>query len=76
MSAGDLRQQRLLQFGEHLRALRAAAGLTQEEVALAAGLHRAEVGFFERAERETGITRLWDLAVALGVDLPTLLTFT
>jgi DNA-binding XRE family transcriptional regulator len=72
----DLRQQRLLQFGEHLRELRTDAGLTQEDLAHLANLHRAELGFYERGEREPGITALWDLANALKVDLPLMLTFT
>jgi len=32
-------------------------------------LHRAEVGFVERAEREVGVTLAWRLADGLGVTL-------
>lgn len=58
----------LLAFGARVRALRQKAGLTQEQLAHAAGLHRAEVGFIERAEREPGITIVLPLATALGVN--------
>lgn len=41
----------LLAFGARLRARREAAGLTQEDVAHAAGLHWTYVGQIERGER-------------------------
>jgi transcriptional regulator with XRE-family HTH domain len=59
---------RLVQFGRRVRELREARGLTQEALAHRAGLHRAVVGFIERAEREVGVTTVWPLADALEVD--------
>jgi len=58
----------LVDFGRNLRTLREARGLTQETLAHQAGLHRAVVGFIERAEREVGIGTVWPLAEALGVQ--------
>ena len=59
---------RLQRFGRRVRQLRRDRDLSQEQLAHAAGLHRAEVGFIERAEREIGITKIWRLADALGVE--------
>lgn len=60
-------------FGAKLRELRTARGLSQEQLAHAAGLHRAVVGFIERGERDIGISQLWPLAEALDVTVPDLL---
>lgn len=57
----------LLAFGKRVRRLRQDAGLSQEQLAHAAGLHRTVVGRLERAEREVGVGTLWPLAAALGV---------
>jgi len=55
-------------FAAGLRAARSAAGLTQEELAHEAGLHRTFVGAVERAERNISIDNVQALARALGVD--------
>jgi transcriptional regulator with XRE-family HTH domain len=56
-------------FGENLRRAREARGLTQEELAHLAGIHRTEVGLLERAGREPRLATLVKLATALGVPL-------
>jgi transcriptional regulator with XRE-family HTH domain len=43
-------------------------GVSQEELAARANLHRNYVGSVERGERDIGITALGSLAVALGVS--------
>ena len=55
------------EFGQRLRDLRESRGLSQEALAHEAGLHRAEIGFIERAERDFGVSKLWPLARALHV---------
>ncbi len=59
-------------FGTRVRQLRESQGLSQEDLADAADLHRAEVGFVERAEREVGISLAWRLDDGLGVTLAVL----
>lgn len=59
----------LASFGARMRTLRVERGLTQEQLAHEAGLHRAVVGFIERGERDIGISKLWPLASALGIDV-------
>lgn len=58
----------LASLGATIRRLREARGLTQEQLAHVAGLHRAVVGFIERGERDFGVSTLWPLAAALGVS--------
>lgn len=60
-------------FARKLRAARQAAGLSQEELADAAGLHRTYVGSVERAERNVSIDSMSRLAKALGRPLHELL---
>lgn len=60
-------------FGENLRGVRRAAGLSQEAVGYAASLHRTEVGLLERGARIPRIDTLIKLSQALGVTPDTLL---
>lgn len=56
-------------LGARLRELREARGMTQEDLADAAGLARPVVGYIERASRDFGVSHLFDLANALGVPV-------
>ena len=58
-------QEHLLAFGQRIRSLRLERGLSQEDLAHEAGVHRAVIGFIERGERDIGISHLWPLAAAL-----------
>lgn len=62
-------QEHLLTLGRTVRALRLDRGLSQEQLAHASGIHRAVIGFIERGERDIGVSHLWPLADALGVDV-------
>jgi transcriptional regulator with XRE-family HTH domain len=56
-------------FGENLRRCRRRAGLSQEELAFAAGLHRTEIGLLEGGERKARIDTLIKVACGLGVPI-------
>lgn len=56
-----------------MRAERAALGLSQEELAHMAGLHRTYVGSLERAERNVSIDNVDLIARVLGLDIAALL---
>jgi transcriptional regulator with XRE-family HTH domain len=56
-------------IGRRVRALRLRRGLSQEDLAERAGLHRNYVGSVERGERDIGITATWRLSKALGMSL-------
>jgi transcriptional regulator with XRE-family HTH domain len=62
-----------MRFAQRLRLQRQDRGLSQEELADRAGLHRTYVGSVERAERNISIDSMERLAEALGLDVSDLL---
>jgi transcriptional regulator with XRE-family HTH domain len=54
-------------FGEILAALRAERGLSQEELASEAGLHRTFISLVELGKRQPTLKTVFELAAALGV---------
>lgn len=70
---GKPRQSARVRLAQHLRAERAARGLSQEQLAALAGVHRTYVGSVERAERNISIDNIEQLAAALGLDISNLL---
>ena len=63
-----------LRFAANLRATRKDRGISQEELADLAGLHRTYVGSIERGERNVSIDNIERLAAALDLDVVDLLT--
>jgi transcriptional regulator with XRE-family HTH domain len=62
-----VRQDPVAAFGERVRSARLARGLSQEELAEAAGLHRTYVGSAERGLRNVSLQNILRLAKALDV---------
>jgi transcriptional regulator with XRE-family HTH domain len=60
-------------FGENLRQHRKALGISQEDLAEKAGLHRTYIGSVERGERNVSIDNMGRLAVAVGSTIQRLL---
>lgn len=56
------------QFGANLRYCRRRAGLSQEETAMRASLHRTAVSYIERGTRTPRIDTAAKLAAVIGVD--------
>jgi transcriptional regulator with XRE-family HTH domain len=54
-------------FGDNLRRVRRREGLSQEELAVRASLHRTEIGKLENTERVPRIDTLIQLAGAMAV---------
>lgn len=52
----------------NLKRLRSSAGLSQEELADRAGLHRTYISSVERGERNVTLENIFHLAAGLGVD--------
>jgi transcriptional regulator with XRE-family HTH domain len=63
----DERRAYLHAFGRNLKVQRVRCGLTQEQLAARAGLHRTFIGVLERGEGGINIVELVPLAAALGV---------
>lgn len=59
-----------------LRLERALRGLSQEQLADLAGLHRTYVGSIERSERNVSLDNIEQLANALGLDVAAMLEAT
>jgi transcriptional regulator with XRE-family HTH domain len=58
----------LNQFGEKVRAIRTKKGLSQEELAELAGLHRTYISSLELGKRNVSLINIHALAKALGVS--------
>jgi transcriptional regulator with XRE-family HTH domain len=56
-------------FGDSVRKLREIKGLSQEELAFRAGIHRTYLGGIERGERNPCLKNIAAIAKALGVTL-------
>jgi transcriptional regulator with XRE-family HTH domain len=56
-----------LAFGLRVRDLRLVRGLSQEELADSAGIHRTYVSSLERGQRNVGLDNILALAAALQV---------
>lgn len=62
----------LKQFGVRVRAERERLGISQEDLADRAGLHRTYIGGVERGERNIGLLNVLRIARALEVEVPVL----
>ncbi len=55
-------------LARNLRRLRTSTGLSQEELAARAGLHRTYVSSVERGQRNLSLKNIFALARAVGCD--------
>jgi len=63
------RQQFARRFGRNLQLSRRDAGLSQDDLAERADMHRTEVSHIERGVRLPRADTLWQIAQCIGVDL-------
>lgn len=61
----DTMQEILVKFGARVREIRKRKGLSQEELAFKAGLHRTYIGMIERAEKNITLVNIEKIANAL-----------
>lgn len=61
------------QLGNNIKQLRTSLGLSQEQLAEKADLHRTYVGAVERGERNISLDNIIAISRALGVSASTLL---
>lgn len=54
-------------FGDKLREIRNQKGLSQEELAFKAGLHRTYISDIERGFRNVSLKNIEKIAMALGI---------
>ncbi len=58
----------LLEFGLHLKKLRLARGLSQEQLGLIADLDRTYISGIERGVRNVSLANIFKIATALDVE--------
>jgi len=64
----------LTKFGNKVRKQRTLLGLSQEELASRAGVHRTYVGMIERAEKNVTLRNIERIAKALEISIDKLMT--
>ena len=62
-------------FGKRVRELRESKGISQEELAFSAGMHRTYLGGIERGERNPSLKNISAIAQALQITLAELFQF-
>lgn len=65
----DSKQNILVKFGEIVREIRKERGLSQEELAHRAGVHRTYIGMIERAEKNITLINIDRIAKALEIKI-------
>lgn len=63
----------LIKFGDRVREIRTQKGLSQEQLAHLADVHRTYIGMIERAEKNITLININKIADALGVNVKELL---
>ena len=63
----------MITFGRNVQSARQALGISQEELADRAALHRTYIGMVERAERSISLQNAKKIADALNLTLDNLL---
>ncbi len=63
----------LKKFGQRVKNERIKLGLSQEQLAEKAGVHRTYIGMIERAEKNITLLNIEKLAKALGISMSELL---
>lgn len=59
----------LIKFGQKVRSERLSLGLSQEELALIAGVHRTYIGMIERGEKNITLINIEKIAKALSLTI-------
>lgn len=65
----EIKSEILIFFGAKVRELRKTKGISQEELAFKAGLHRTYIGMIERAEKNITLKNIEKIANALDVKI-------
>lgn len=60
----------IAKFGNRVRKERQNLGLSQEELAARAGVHRTYIGMIERGEKNITLENIEKIACALSLSLP------
>lgn len=64
-----MKKEILIKFGQKVREERTKLGLSQEELAGRAGMHRTYIGMIERAEKNITLENIEKIAKALRINI-------
>ncbi|MDE2145002.1 MAG: helix-turn-helix transcriptional regulator [Patescibacteria group bacterium] len=64
-----MKRESLIKFGKKVRDERTRLGLSQEQLAARAGVHRTYIGMIERAEKNITLENIEKIAKALGISM-------
>lgn len=64
-----MKRDTLIKFGQKVREERTRLGLSQEDLATRASVHRTYVGMIERAEKNITLENIQKIARALGLKI-------
>jgi len=64
-----MKREILIKFGLKVREERRKLGLSQEQLASRAGVHRTYIGMIERAEKNITLENIGKIAKALGIKI-------
>ena len=64
-----MKREVLIKFGKKVREERAKLGLSQEELASRAGVHRTYIGMLERAEKNITLENIQKVCKALNLRI-------
>lgn len=65
----NMKKEILVKFGEKVRSERVKLGLSQEELAARANVHRTYIGMIERAEKNITLENIEKIAKALKINI-------
>lgn len=68
-----MKKEILIKFGQKVRERRAELGLSQEELASRAGVHRTYIGMIERAEKNITLENIEKISKALKLNIDDLM---
>ena len=64
-----MKKEVLIRFGNKVRDERTKLGISQEELAARAGVHRTYIGMIERAEKNITLENIEKVCKALGLSI-------
>jgi len=64
-----MKKEILIKFGKRVREKRIEQGLSQEELAVKAGVHRTYIGMIERAEKNITLENIGKVCRGLGISI-------
>lgn len=70
----DSKRDVLVKFGKRVREIRNEMGISQEQLAFEADLHRTHIGMIERAEKNITLVNIQKIANAFNITIGELMS--